>query len=60
MCLELYLLLIDNLLLFPFGPEPHVLHVALGSTHKVLMGTLLHGAQLVKQPFPVDLASVPH
>ena len=49
MCLELYLLLIDYLVRFQLGPEPHVLHVALGNKYKALMGTLIHGAQLVNQ-----------
>ena len=34
--------------------------MALGSKYKARMGTLLHGAQLVNQPFPVDLANGPH
>ena len=60
MCLEVHLLLLDSLLLFQLGPEPLVLNVALGSKYRVLMGTMLHGAQLVNQLLFVGLASGPH
>ena len=60
MCLELYLLLPDTLLLPYIGTEPPVLHVTLGNKYRVLMGKLLHGAQLVNRPVLVDLVSGSH
>ena len=60
MCTELYGILPDNLLFSHLGPEPPVLHVALDNKNKVLMGTLLHGAQQYNQPFLVGLVSGQH